>query len=93
MFCLTVPKSFVRESFSVSFIPISNNNRDKRLRTGCTFFRRKYVFSQYRNILKKNPSVLGFRKFPVGKKVMDRRGEGVSTFSVEKFLFLKVPEK
>ncbi len=30
--------------------------------------------------------MLCFRKFPVAKKFMDRTGEGVSRFSVEKFL-------
>ena len=33
-----------------------------------------------------NPFVLCFRKFPVAKKFMDKRGVGVSRFSVEKFL-------
>ena len=33
-----------------------------------------------------NPSVLCFRKFPVGKKFVDKRGGGVSRFSVENFL-------
>ena len=33
-----------------------------------------------------NPSVLCFRKFPVGKKFVNKRGGGVSKFSVENFL-------
>ena len=32
-----------------------------------------------------NPSVLCFRKFPVAKKFMDKRGGGVSRFSIENF--------
>ena len=36
---------------------------------------------------KVNPSVLGFKKFPVAKKFMDKRGGGVSRFSIEIFLF------
>ena len=39
----------------------------------------------------KNPSVVRFRKLPVAKKFMDRRGEGglSSKFSVENFLSQK----
>ena len=48
-------------------------------------FRRKFFVSQCRQMSYGNPSVLCFRKFPVTKKFMDKRG-GVSRLSVENSL-------
>ena len=42
--------------------------------------------SQCRKFSQGKLSVLCFRKIPVAKKFMDRRGGGVSRFSVESFL-------
>ena len=46
----------------------------------------KFFVSQYRKTLQGNPSVLCFGKFPVANKFMDKKGGGVSKFSVENFL-------
>ena len=51
-----------------------------------TIFNRKCVVSEYRKISQGNPSVLCFRKFPIAKKVMDKREGEVSRFSWESFL-------
>ena len=40
----------------------------------CTTFRSKFFVSQCRKNWKVNPSVLRFRKFPVAKKFMDKKG-------------------
>ena len=53
---------------------------------GIKVFRRKFFVSQYRNISKRNPSMLCFRKSLVAKKFMDKRAVGVSRFSVKNFL-------
>ena len=45
-FCLTVPKNFVRESFSVSLI--SGIEKVYALEGNITIFYRKFVVSQYR---------------------------------------------
>ena len=50
-----------------------------------TIFCRNLFVSQFRTYSQVNPSVLCFRKFPVAKKFMHKRG-GVSRFSVEIFL-------
>ena len=47
-------------------------------------FRRKTFVLHCRTLSQGKLSVLCFRKYPVAKKFMDRRG--VSRFSVEKFL-------
>ncbi len=48
-------------------------------------FRRKCFVSECRKVSYGKPSVLCFRKFPVAKKFMDKRG-GASRFSVENCL-------
>ena len=50
-----------------------------------TIFCQNFFVSQCRKISKRNLSVLCFRKFPVAKKFMDKRGGGVSRFPVENF--------
>ena len=51
-----------------------------------TIFRRNFFVAQHRNISKRNPSMLCFRKSLVAKKFMDKRAVEVSRFSVENFL-------
>ena len=46
----------------------------------------KFIVPHCQKISKGNPSMLCFRKFPVAKKFMDKRGGGVSTSSIENFL-------
>ena len=55
---------------------------------GILIFRRKIFVSQYRNFSERNPSVLCSRKFPVAKKFMGERGEGISRLLVEVFFTL-----
>ncbi len=51
-----------------------------------SIFCRKFIVSQCRKYSQVNPFVLFFRKFQVAKKFMDKRGGGVSRYSVENFL-------
>ena len=56
------------------------------MRGSIKIFYRNFFVSRCRKISKVNPSVLCFRKLPVAKKFMDKRGGGgVSRFSVENF--------
>ena len=66
-------KNFIGEPFSVSL----NSGIEKLYASDAyvTIFRRKNFVSQYRNISKKNRSVLCFNKFPVAKSFWIRRGE------------------
>ena len=48
LFCLTVPKNFVAEPFSVSLI--SGTEKSYASEGYVTIFRRKFFVSQYRNI-------------------------------------------
>ena len=48
-------------------------------------FRRSFFVPQCRNVSRRNPAVLCFRKDPVEKKVVHKKG-GVSRFSVESFV-------
>ena len=70
-FCLTLPKNFVEEPFSVSLI--SGIEKVYASDGYLTIFRRSFIVSQYRKTLQGNPSVLCFRKFPVEKKSKDKR--------------------
>ena len=49
------------------------------------FFVEFFFVSQNQKISQVNPSVLCFRKFPVAKKFVDKKG-GVSRFCVDSFL-------
>ena len=86
MFCLTVPKNFVGEPFSVSLI--SGIEKFYASEGYVTIFRRKFFVSQYRNISQRNPSVLCFRKFLVAKKFMDKKGGGGSIESFRRKFFV-----
>ena len=71
-FCLTVPKIFVGEPFSVSLI--SGIEKFYAYEGNITIFYRKFVVSQYRKI--RWGTFLGFTKFLVSKNVRDKRGGG-----------------
>ena len=53
-------------------------------------FPRNFFVSQYRNISKRNPSMLCFRKFLVAKKFMDKMEGEISRFPWKMFC-LTVP--
>ena len=57
----------------------------QRVMSRFSIFCRNFFVSQCRKYWQVNPSVLCFRKFPVAKNFMDKRGV-VSRFSVENFL-------
>ena len=79
-FCLTVPKDFVGESFSVALI--SGTEKIWRRGGGCIkTLRRKFIVSQCRKVSCGNPLLLNYFRLP--KKFGE---EGVSRFYVEKFL-------
>ena len=81
-FRLTVPKNFVEEPFCVA----ENFSYRKNLciLEGITFFRQNFLVSQCRKIFR--ATLLCFTKFLLSKKLMDKRGGGVSRFSVKIFL-------
>ena len=56
-------------------IPLAKNSIDNR--GGIKFFRQNFFVPQPRKLSQGNPFVLCFRKLPVSKKIMHRRGEGV----------------
>ena len=68
-FCITGPKNFVGEPFSVSLI--SGIEKFYAYEGNITTFYRKFVVSQYRKTLWGNPSV--FHKISGIEKFMDRR--------------------
>ena len=72
IFCLTVPKTSVGESFSVALI--SGTEKVWRRGGGMKILRRKVFVSQCRKYSQVNPSVLCFRKIPLAKRFMDKRG-------------------
>ena len=82
-FCLTVPKIFVGEPFSVSLI--SSIENIYALEGYVTIFCRKYFASQNRKTLHGNHSVLCFGKFPVTNNFTDEK-RVVSNSYVEFFL-------
>ena len=62
--CLTVPKIFVGDSFSVSLslgieikLGIRERERERERERGITIFLRYFFVSQYRNLSQWNPSV------------------------------------
>ena len=83
-FCLTVPKIFVGEPFSVSLI--SSIEKSLCFRGLCRSFLSNNFVADCRKISYGNLFVLCFRKFPVAKKFMDRREGEVSRSSLEDFL-------
>ena len=72
-FCLTVPKNLVGEPFGVSLIAVSKIFMLMLVRHD---FSSIFFVSQNRKALQGNPSVVCFKKLPVTKKFMDKRGEG-----------------
>ena len=72
-FCLTVLKKLVDEPLNVSLI--SGIEIVYASDGYVTIFRRSFFVSQYWEILRWNPSVVCFRKLPVAKKFMDKKGE------------------
>ena len=68
IFCFTVPKNFVAESFSVSLIPILKKSKDRRGRAGFTIFCRNCFGPQYLNVSLRNPSL--FHKISVIEKYL-----------------------
>ena len=74
VFCLTVPKTFAGESFTVA---ISSGIQKVWLRGwSIEIFHLKIFVSLCRKISYGNPSALCSRKNPVAKKFMDKRGDG-----------------
>ena len=83
IFCLTVPKSFVGEPFSVSIFSGIEKFYAQSLYHD---FLSKFFVSEYQKTSSVNSSVLCFKKFPVAKKFIDKTGGGrVSEFTVEFF--------
>ena len=77
-FLVSLPKNFVGEPFSLSL-----NSSIERIYASegyVTIIRLIFFVSQCRKISYSNPSVLCFRKFPVAKKFMDKRGGSVKIF-------------
>ena len=89
IFCLTLPKTFVGEPFSVSLI--SGIEKVYSSENYVTIFLPEFFVSQHRNISKKNPSVLCFRKILVAKKFMDKSEGEVSRFP-SKIFCLTLPK-
>ena len=72
-FCLTVPKKFVGYSFSISLNLGIKNFILKRL---CQdFFSKSFCLTVPKKIIG-NISVVCFRKIPVARKFMDKKGGG-----------------
>ena len=88
IFCLTVPKKIVGEPSRVSLI--SGIEKFYASEGYVTIFRRNFFVSQYRNISKRNPSMLRFRKSLVAKKFVDKMEVDVSRFPWKMFC-LTVP--
>ena len=89
IFCLTLPKTFVGEPFSVSLI--SGIEKVYSSENYVTIFLPEFFVSQHRNISQKNPSVLCFRKILVAKKFMDKSEGEVSRFP-SKIFCLTLPK-
>ena len=85
-FCLTVPKSFVGEHFSVSLISGIQNFYVSEGYVTIFVFQSKDFVPQCPKISWANPSLLCFRKTPVAKKFKDEKWGRVLRFSVENFL-------
>ena len=90
LFCHIVPNPFVVEPFCVSQNFQFRKNLwmrggGKEEEKSITIFCRKIFVSKCRKTSQGNPSVLCFRKLPVAKNFMDKKG-AVSRFSFENFL-------
>ena len=85
-FCLTVPKNFVGEHFSVSLVSGTQNLYVSEGYVTIFDFQSKFFVSQCPKISWANPSLLCFRKSPAAKKFKDERWGRVLRFSVENFL-------
>ena len=72
IFCLTVPKNFVAEPFSVSLT--SGIEKLYASEGYVTIFCRTFLVSQCRKNQQGRPFMLCFRSFPVAKKFIDRKG-------------------
>ena len=73
-FCLTVPKKFVGEPFSLS---LASGTKIIYASEGyVTIIRRTVFVSQYRNISQRNPPLQSFRKFLVAKNFVEKKEEG-----------------
>ena len=80
-------ESFVGEKFCAEFQKNSGSGNFYGLESGLSRFSVESFFvPQPRKLWRRNPLVLCFRKLPVAKKIVDKRGGGVSSFSVENFL-------
>ena len=84
IFCVAVPKYFIGESFSVSFI--SGIEKTYASEAYVTIFLRKSFCLTVPENFVGNPSVLYFRKLPEAKNFRIRSG-GASGFSVLFFLY------
>ena len=82
-FCLTVPKKFVGELFSVSLI--SGIEKNYASEGYFMIFYRKIFVSQSRKISYRNPSLLCFRKVLVATKFFDKKGGGYQDFASKYF--------
>ena len=93
IFCLTVPKNFVAEPFSVS---LTSGIETLYASEGYVMiFCRKFLVSQCRKNQQGKPFMLCFRSFPVAKKFIDRKEGEVSRLSLEFFFVAqcrKVPQ-
>ena len=88
VFGVTVPKNFVGEPFRVSLVL---GIKKVCLRGLCHVFLYSSFVSQYRKTLQGNPSVLCFRKFPVGNRFMEKKGESTKSFH-RKFFDVTMPK-
>ncbi len=80
VFCFTVPKNFVGEPFSVSLISGIVKFMLERVMSHFLIFCRKFIVSQCRKYSQVNPFGIVFRKFPVAKKFMYKRGGEYQNF-------------
>ena len=83
IFCLTVPKHFVGETFSVS--QISGIERLYASESYATIFCRNFFCLSAEKLRRGNLSDLCIRKILVSKKIMDKRGGGRKEEGVSRF--------
>ena len=81
-----MPKHFVGENFCAVFQKVSGSEKLYGLERGSiNIFRQNIFVSQCRKLSQLNPSVLCFRKLPVAKKIMDKRGSDYHDFPSKLF--------
>ena len=87
IFCIEVPKNR-KETLLFCVSESFRQRKTLWIREGTIkSFRRKFFVPQCRKLWQGSPFVLCFRKLPVAEKILDKRGRGLSRFSVESFLY------